>query len=216
MIRKLLVVAAAIAMPVSAIAATGGLASASNPHTAATDTIVCKDISGTVTFTPKEDSTGYTNQSIKSTISARLTGCTTAGSTHEAVTLGVVTGSLTGTKGTVSKPAGKCSGLIGSSTDAGALSTKWSASPAVPNSVLNVKSVTGGANSKGYGTFTIPGSVKGTAIGSFEGTDHGAKDKSVAQTVLKASALLTTCGSSSGLSKFSITQESGVNAVSLG
>ena len=61
MIRKLLVVAAAIAMPVSAIAVTGVMASASSPHSAATDTIVCKDISGTVTFSPKEDKTGYTN-----------------------------------------------------------------------------------------------------------------------------------------------------------
>ena len=61
MIRKLLVVAAAIAMPVSIVAVSGGMASASNPHTAATDTASCKAITGTVKFSPKLDNTGYTS-----------------------------------------------------------------------------------------------------------------------------------------------------------
>ena len=52
MIRKSLVVAAAIAMPVSIIAVSGGMAGASNPHTAATDTIICTKLTGTVSFSP--------------------------------------------------------------------------------------------------------------------------------------------------------------------
>jgi hypothetical protein len=216
MIRKLLVVAAAIAMPVSAVAVTGGMASASGSHggSAATDTIVCTKITGKVVFSPKVDKTGYTNMAIKSTVTATLSGCTVKGTFVDHVTSGSVTGSLTGTKGTVAKPAGKCSGLIGSNADVGALSTKWAASPAVPNSVLNVKSVSGGTHGA-FGTFTIPGTVKGTAAGSFEGTDHGAKDKSVAQTVATAASLITTCDSS-GLSTLSITTDSAAPAVSLG
>ena len=58
MIRKLLVVAAAIAMPVSVVAVGGGIASASNPHTAATDTITCKTLTGTLSFSPKIDRQG--------------------------------------------------------------------------------------------------------------------------------------------------------------
>jgi len=215
MIRKLLVVAAAIAMPVSAIAVTGGLANASSPHSAASDSIVCKDISGTVTFSPVEDKTGYTNQAIKSTVAARLTGCTVSGSTHEAVTLGVVSGSLTGTKGTVAKPAGKCSSLVGSSTDSGTLSTKWSAKPAVANSVLTVKSVSGGTHGSN-GTFTIPGSIKGSAIGSFVGTDKGAKDKSVAQTKDTVTQLLAACNGAGGLKTLTIETDSAAAAVTLG
>jgi hypothetical protein len=216
MIRKLLVVAAAIAMPVSAIAVSSGTATASSPHTAAADTIICKDITGTVTFSPKEDKNGYTNEAVKSTIKATLSGCTVKGATKETVKSGAVTGSITGTKGTASKPAGTCAGLVAkSSTDTGTLTVKWTATPAVSASGLNVKSIAGGTTSGGYGFFTIPGSVKGTANGSFLGTNKGASDTSTSQTKLKASALASTC-LSSGLSSIAITTESGKNAVSLG
>ncbi len=217
MIRKLLVVAAAIAMPVTAIAVSSGTATASSPQTAATDTIICKDITGTVTFSPKEDAAGYVGQSVKSTISATLSGCTASGATKETVTKGVVTGSITGAKGTTKSPAGTCAGLVSkSSTDTGTLTVKWRATPTVPNSGLNVKSIAGGTTSGGYGFFTIPGSVKGTANGSFLGSNSGASDTSTSQTKLKASALATTCLSSSGLSSIAITTEAGKNAVSLG
>ncbi len=216
MIRKLLVVAAAIAMPVSAIAVSSGTATASSPHTAATDTIICKAITGTVTFSPKEDAKGYVGQAVKSTISATLSGCTASGGTKETVTKGTVTGSITGAKGTTKSPAGTCAGLVSkSSTDTGTLTVKWSATPTVPNSGLNVKSISGGTTSGGYGFFTIPGSVKGTANGSFEGSNKGASDTSTSQTKLKASSLGATC-EKSGLSSIAITTESGKNAVSLG
>jgi hypothetical protein len=220
MIRKLLVVAAAIAMPISIVAVSGGVASAANPHTAAnpqtaaTDTIICKDISGKVTFSPKEDKNGYTSGSIHSSISATLTGCTVSGATHETVSKGVVTGTLVGTAGTVAKPAGKCSSLVGNSVDVGSLTTKWTATPAVPNSVLGVKSVTGGTHGS-YGTFKIPGSTKGTPSGSFLGANHGSSDTSTSQTVLSAGTLITDCDNS-GLSTLSITTDSAVAAVSLG
>jgi hypothetical protein len=216
MIRKLLVVAAAIAMPVSAIAISGGMASASNPHTAATDTITCNNITGTVKFSPKEDKTGYTNQAVKSTVTATLTGCKVLGGTKETVTKGTVTGSITGTKGTTKAPAGTCAGLVAkSSTDTGTLTVAWQASPTVPASVLHVKSIAGGTTSKGFGFFTIPGSVKGTASGSFLGSNAGASDKSTSQTVKTAKSLATTC-LSSGLTSISITTELGVTPVSLG
>ena len=162
MIRKLLVVAAAIAMPVTAIAVSSGTATASSPHTAATDTIICKDITGTVTFSPKEDAKGYVGQSVKSTISATLSGCTASGGTKETVTKGVVTGSITGAKGTTKSPAGTCAGLVAkSSTDTGTLTVKWSASPTVPNSGLNVKSISGGHDQWGLRVLHHPGLGQG-------------------------------------------------------
>ena len=59
MFRKLIVVAAAIAMPVSIVAVSGGMAGASNPHTAAADSVSCKGITGTLSFSPKLDAAGY-------------------------------------------------------------------------------------------------------------------------------------------------------------
>jgi hypothetical protein len=215
MFRKLLVVAAAIAMPVSVVAVSGGIASASNSHagSAATDTIICTKLTGTVTFSPKLTSKGYTSGSTTTTVKATVSGCTVKGTYSDKVTSGTVTGTIKGVAGTPTKPSGTCTSLTGSNTDSGTLSTKWAASPAVPNSVLTVKSVTGGVKSS-HGTFTIPGSVKGSAAGSFEGANKGSSDKTVAQTTDTVTQILTAC--SAGVSSLGIETEPGATPVSLG
>jgi len=214
MFRKLLVVAAAIAMPISLVALTGGTASANaKAGSAATDTVVCTAIAGTISFSPKLNNTGYTNQAIKTTVSATLTKCKAAGSFKTTVTKGVVTGSITGVKGTTKKKAGTCAGLEGSSTDTGTLTTKWTASPADANSVLGVKSVKGGTASS-HGTFTIPGTVKGTASGSFLGANKGASDQSNAETTDTLTQILAAC--KAGISSLKIQTDTGKDAVSLG
>lgn len=215
MLRKLLVVAAAVTIPVSVVAVGGGLANAANPHTAAADSISCKDISGTVSFSPKLTGSGYKSGTVKDKISAKVSGCTVSGSTKETVSQGTVSGTISGAAGTSSKPTGTCSGLSGYSTDTGTLTITWKATPAVPASTLGVKSVYGTVSKAGYGLFDIPGKVKSTAGGSFVGSDKGAKDKSVAQTTSKATSILSTC-EKSGLSSIGITQESGTTAVTLG
>jgi hypothetical protein len=215
MFRKLLVVAAAIAMPVSAVAATGGIAGASNSHagSAATDTIVCKTITGTVTFSPKLTTKGYTSGATTTTVKATLGGCTTGGTFKTTVKSGAVTGTIKGTAGTKASPSGTCGALLSKGiNDSGTLSTKWTATPAVPNSVLTIKSVAGGTKNN-HGTFTIPGSTKGSAAGSFEGANKGSGDKTVAQTTMTVSALATAC--SKGISSLAIETEPGVSAVSL-
>jgi hypothetical protein len=214
-VRKLLSVAAAIAMPISVIAIGGGVASASNPHSAASDTIICKDLTGTLTFTPKIDATGYTSGAIKATVSTTVSGCTVKGPTPETVTKGTVTGSITGPAGTKSAPSGKCTSLTKGGLENGTLTTKWTASVATPNSVVVVKSdKTGTAGT--HGTITLPGTVKGSATGSFLGTNHGASDTTTAEASATSSALATQCLSKSGLPSLKIQNETGVNAVSLG
>jgi hypothetical protein len=213
MFRKLLVVAAAIAMPVSIVAVSGGMASASSPHTAAADTIVCTKLTGTVKFSPKLTINGYTSGISTTTVSASLSGCTVKGSTAEKVTGGTVTGTIKGTAGTKASPSGKCASLTGSNADSGTLTTKWKATPAAANSVLNVKSVTGGTKSS-HGTFTIPGKTKGTASGSFLGANKGASDKTVAQTTDTITQILTAC--KAGVSSLAIETEPGTTPVSLG
>jgi hypothetical protein len=190
MIRKLLVVAAAIAMPVSVVAVSGGLAGASNSHgSPATATVACSGLSGSLKFTPHLITAGDGTTPIKTAVSAKLTGCKATGGVT--VTGGTVAGTLTGAAGTKAKPSGTCAGLIGSATETGTLTIKWAPS-SVPSSVLNVKSDTG-ASVGGHGSFTIPGKVKSTASGSFLGTDKGAKDKSVAETTLTTAQILTAC-----------------------
>ena len=209
MIRKILVVAAAVAMPISAVAVTGGFAGAAGARTAATDTIVCKTITGTVGFSPKLTSAGHAKGKESISVTGTLGGCTVSGSTKITVTKGAISGTLVNPSTT-----GTCSSIVGNSADAGPLTVKWTASSTTPNTVLNVKSVTG-ATVSGHGSFTIPGTTKGTASGSFGGTNAGASQKSVAETSLTASSNLTTC-THSGLSSFAIQAESGKSAVSLG
>ena len=187
MFRKMLVVAAAIAMPVSIIAVSGGIAGASNPHagSATTDTVSCTKIAGTVKFSPALTLKGYTSGVTTTTVTATLTGCTAKGTFADKITSGAVTGTIKSTKG----KGGTCGGLTATSiTDAGTLTTKWKASAATPNSGLGIKSIAGGVKSS-HGTFTIPGKVKGTASGSFQGANKGASDKTVAQTTDTTSAV---------------------------
>ncbi len=213
MIRKLLVVAAAIAMPISIVAVSGGTASASNPHTAGTDTITCTKLTGTVKFSPKLTDTGYTSGATTTTVTATVSGCSAKGSFTTKVTSGTVTGTIKGAAGTKASPSGKCAALTGSNTDAGTLTTKWTATPADAPSVLVVKSVAGGTKSS-HGTFTIPGKTVGSASGSFLGANSGKSDKTVAQTTDTLTQILASC--KSGLSTLAIETEPGAVPVSLG
>jgi hypothetical protein len=211
MIRKLLVVAAAIAMPVSVIAVSGGMASASNSHaSAATGTATCTGLKGSIAFTPHLSSKGDGTTPIKAAVTAKLSGCKGVGAT---ISAGSVSGTLTGAPGTKSKPSGTCIGLAsGNAKEVGTLTIKWTPS-SVPATVLKVASDNGGTAS-GHGTFTIPGNVKSTVSGSFAGTDKGAKDKSLAETTATAASILSSC--TKGIASLPIQGVPGKTAVTLG
>ncbi len=212
MIRKLLVVAAAIAMPVSVVAVSGGLAGASNPRTAGTDTITCKALKGTVSFSPALTLKGYTSGVTTTTVKATVSGCTVKGSTKESSVTGTASGTIKSTKG----KGGTCGGLTAKSiTDAGTLTTTWKATPAAAPSVLHIKSVAGGTKNS-HGTFVIPGTTKGSATGSFLGANNGGSDKTVAQTTETVTALATACASKTGLKSLAIETEPGTTPISLG
>lgn len=221
MFRKLAVIAVAIAMPVGVIAATGGIAGATTTGAAAKDSIVCKDITGTLKFSRALNNTGYTSGTIVTTVTAYVTGCTTAGPYHVSVTRGTVTGTLTGATGTVASPTGKCTGLLGSAKEVGTLTTTWSATPGILASKSAIKSDAGGAHS-GYGTFTLPGSTpSGPPTGSFGGANaSGSADKSTAQTALKigtattSGTILYDCGHG-GITSLKIDTDSAAAAISL-
>jgi hypothetical protein len=214
MIRKMLVVAAAIAMPVSIVAVSGGMAGASAPHagSATTDTVSCTKIAGSVKFSPALNMKGYTSGVTTTTVTATLTGCTAKGTFADKITSGAVSGTIKSTKG----KGGTCTGLTAKSiTDAGTLTVKWKASATTANSGLNIKSIAGGVKNS-HGTFTIPGTTKGTAAGSFQGANKGASDKTVAQTTDTATQLAAACSSKNGLSSLAIETEPGATPISLG
>jgi len=214
MLRKLLLVAAATAMPIGFIAATGGMASAKTaPVNATTATVSCTGISGSAKFSPAITSdeaagTGTT------TIKAVLTGCTT--NDGVTVTGAKVAGTLTSTS-----TAGEngCAALAGSSSDTGNLTTTWKTTPKLvtKTSTIDVKSIAGSVGSDGNATFSIPGSTpNGKPSGSFQGKNHGASDSTTAQSTASAASILTTCDSAKGLKSFTFKSPASGAAVSLG
>jgi hypothetical protein len=214
MIRKLLLVACATAMPIGFIAATGGMASAgSAPVNATTATVTCTGISGTAKFSPAittDEAAGTGTTSIK----AVLTGCTT----NDGVT--VTSAKVSGVLST-SSTAGEngCTALAGNSSATGDLTTKWKTSPKLvtATSTIDVKSIAGSIGGDGNATFNIPGSTpNGAASGSFQGTNSGASDTTSAQTTTSAASILSTCEGKKGLKSFAFTTPASGPAVSLG
>jgi hypothetical protein len=215
MIRKMLVVAAAVAIPLGLVAATGGMASAkaAPPINATTNTVTCTGVAGSAKFNPPlktSEAAGNETTSIK----ASLTGCTSnaAGLT---VTSAKVSGSFSsshtaGTNG--------CASLAGSSTESGVLTVTWKTSPKLSSgaSSVTVNSVSGGIGSDGNATFTIPGSTPDSGSGSFSGTDHGASDTTTAQTTTSATSILSTCEGKKGLKSIGIESPQSGNAAFLG
>ncbi len=157
--------------------------------------------------------TGVMSGSTTTTVKATVSGCTVKGTSTDKVASGTVEGTIKGSAGTAKSPSGTCGGLTRSNAVTGTLSTKWKATPGVPNSVLTLKSISGAIKSN-HGTFIIPGSIKGSAAGPFEGTNAGASDKIVAQTTETATRLATACAT--GISSLAIEAEPGVTPVSLG
>jgi hypothetical protein len=213
-IGKLLLIAAFVAVPISGIGVGGGVALASSPHSAANDTIVCKKLTGAITFSPKIDAAGYTSGSLKTTVSTTLSGCTVKGPTPETVSKGTTTGTLISPAGTKTAPSGKCTSLTKGGAVTGTLTTKWTASVATPNSVVVVKSDKAGTAGS-HGTLTLPGTLKGSASGSFLGTNKGASDTTTSEASATSTVLAAQC-LSKGLPSLKLQNAPGVNAVSLG
>lgn len=213
MIRKLLLVAAAAAMPLGLATAVSGTAGAGGSTVNATnDTVTCTGLSGTLKFSPpitKSESAGTTTTTIKATLS----GCTSAPG------LTVTSGSVTGTLSDTHAAEDGCTALAGSLSASGSLTTKWKTSPKLSsgNSVIAVNSVEGGVGGDGNATFDIPGSTpNGTPSGSFQGTDHGASDTTAAQSTVSAVSILGTCDGKKGLKSLSIESPASGAAVNLG
>ena len=210
MLRKLFVVAAAIAMPVSVVAVTAGTAAAKKGPSPATDTATCHSLSGTVNFSPPLTNAGYTSGTETSTLSGTLTGCAAAGTSPVSLTSGSLTGTFSAKPGSAKHPSGTCTGLLGTTKQKGSISVAWSSSPSVAPTAIQVKTVTGGTSGS-QATFSLGGKYKG----SFGGADKGKSSSTSAQTVQTVATLAGECAGA-GISSINIVGPSSGDAVTLG
>lgn len=222
MLRKLLLAAAAVAMPIGVVAATAGPASAAKvidntgpAHASCTSSggsITFKVPIGIVTSGGYQAPTKNKGQQIK--VAGVVFTCTSS-----AVT-GTFTGTLSGkikTTNPTDTPAQEysCTGLVGVSpvppgTLAGTLKVKWAAPVGQKfgggsKTAITVTSISGGVDGGGHGTFTIPGHPgTGSLSGSFAGTDGGASSTSTNATADTEASLAGLCSSAAGLSSINL------------
>jgi len=217
MIRKLLLIAAAVAMPVGIIAASAGTASAKGVTTDAVGapaTASCTTSGGTLTFKTPLGLAGGSyvfptkNKGNQITVAGVTFSCTSS------AVSGTFSGTLSG-KIKTTNPSDtaaqeySCTALSGVSpaaggTLAGTLKIKYTA-PAgqkfsEKDSSIAVTSILGGVNGSGDGTFTIPGNPgTGSISGAFPGSDAGASSTSTDATAASEATLATDCQTAPGL-----------------
>ena len=202
MIRKMLVIAAAVAMPVSVVAATAGTAGAGAPKVNATDyTVTCTGITAKADFSPALTTAGGASSNEKTSISGKASGCTATpngGGTPITVSGATLKGTINNATSTHT-----CGGLTSPTTETGSLSIKWKTNPKLTDttSVVNPTTVTGGVGADLHATFQL---AFGTATsGPFQGTDSGVSSSTNAETTIGISAIETACNGK-GLKSVSI------------
>jgi hypothetical protein len=211
MIRKMLLVAAAVAMPIGIIAGTAGVASA---HGSVTDTTTgvdatCTSTGGTISFKTAigvANGSGYVYPTKNKGQKIKITGVNLT-CTSPAVSgtfTGVASGKLLSLNPT-ELPAVFYSAatILGNDPAAGGslsgtLKIKWTPPPGQKFSdkvtINTINSVVGGIDTIGgdsYGSFAIPGSTPGSLSGAFAGTDNGATATSFEVTAQDETALTT-------------------------
>jgi hypothetical protein len=200
MIRRILTVVAAAAIPVGFIVATSGMASAGGGPNVMNDTASCTAVTGSLSFNPPLSDTG-TATSDTVTIKLAYSGCTDGSSL-----LTTLTGKV---KGTFVTASNSCAGLESPTIVTTGLVSKWKMSPkGTPNTTTLIAGETeSGVSSGGDGEFVIgaPGASPGpSSTGAFEGTDGGASSNGTLVTTLTTGELGTACGSPKGLKKVGI------------
>ena len=213
MIRKMLVVAAAAAMPITAIAATGGISGAGAPKVDATTyTVACTGISATAKFSPALTTLGGPASNEATSIKGSATGCTvtpTLGGTPVSVTSVKISGTINNAGSTHT-----CGGLTTATSETGSLTAKWKTTPKLTaaSSVVNPNSVLGGVGGDGHATFAL--SFGAATSGPFQGTDGGITSSNSAETVLPVAGptgILALCGGK-GIKSLAITTNTNLGA----
>ena len=185
--KKLLVAAAAVAMPVGLVAATGGIASAKGPMIDVSNaSITCTNVTGQLKFAPALTVAGGKpeNTNVKLTV----TGCTVSGVAGVTVSSGKGAGVLH----SASNGAG---GLLGATAVTGQVNIKWASSPKLTSkmSTVTVTFFTGGTSTDGFATLDITAG-HASVSGDFSGGDNGALTTLHAETGQSVATLGTDIG----------------------
>ena len=206
MIRKILMVGAAAAMPVGALAMGAGIAGASTTYSVGTATASCTTSGGKVAFKVPlgvPTSSIPTSQWVQPPAGPQTTKVSKITLT---CTSSAVTGTFTGSAAGVITSASSDYALTGLSggalPDSGSLTIKWKAPSgqkfSSKSSVLSFTDIIGGTGAcvanplDTCGTFTVPGTVgSATITGAFAGSDGGASSTTSSSTTQDETTLLT-------------------------
>ncbi|HEV3282512.1 MAG TPA: hypothetical protein VG032_12995 [Acidimicrobiales bacterium] len=216
MLRKMLLIAAAVAMPLGFIAATAGTASAKSViDTTDGATASCTSSGGTITFKVGIGLAGGSyvfptkNKGNQIKVAGVVLTCTSSAVPQGSFT-GVASGKIkTANPGETPQQFYGCTSLVGVSpgpggTLAGSLKIKWTAPVGVKFSdkkdTINISTILGGVNMAGQGTFTIPGNPgTGSITGAFNDSDGGASSSSTTATAQTETQLAGECTQAGGL-----------------
>jgi len=206
--KKLLIAAVVVAMPLGMVAVANATEAGASPPTIQADgTIHCTTIGGAVKFSPADHTTGTTNTE-NTSIAAKMTGCTVSGSTNLAAG-SVVTGKASSTIVTTStdNSANSCGGLSAGKPQT--LTIAWTSKVAgvvvqkLKSSTVSFNGFDAVFNGSGDAGFDLPGDTGGTAsatpTSSFLGGDNGASSDSNVFGKLSISVLTGKCNSLTGL-----------------
>ncbi len=200
--KKLVLAAAAVAMPVGMIAATAGVAGAGAPKTDVSNaSITCTTVTGTLKFAPALTLAGGSPENTN--VKLAVSGCTVTGAAGVTVSAGKGAGVLHSASNGVA-------GLLGSTAVTGQVNIKWTSNVKLTSkmSTVTVTAFTGGTPSDGYASLAITAGSASTA-GDFTGGDAGANTALYAESGQTVSALtgIVTAPKSKGIK--SITMVSG-------
>ncbi len=182
--KKLLMVAAAAAMPVGMLAATAGIAGAGAPKVDVTHaTISCSTVTGQAKFAPALTLAGGNpeNTNVKLTLGE----CTVAGVSGVTITSGSGSGVL-------HSASNSALNLLGPVAVTGQINVKWKSSVklASKTSTVTVTVVTGGTPADGYASLAVTAGNASVA-GDFAGTDSGATSTLYTESTETVSTLTT-------------------------
>jgi hypothetical protein len=180
--KKLLMAAAAVAMPVGILASTAGIAAAVTKTDVTHNTITCSTVTGKAKFAPALVLGGAQpeNTSIKIT----LGGCTTDAA---GVTISAGSGS-----GVLHSATNNATALLGPTAVTGSIKIKWTSNVALTNkdSTVTVTVITGGIPGDGYASLAVTAGHASVA-GDFGGSDLGATSTLYSETTQTIATLTT-------------------------
>jgi len=163
--KKFVLTAAVVAMPLGLVAGTAGIAGAGGPGTDVSHaTITCTTVTGGLKFAPALTTAG--GQPLNTNVKLAISGCTVSGVAGVTVSAGKGAGVLHAANNSATA-------LAGTTTVTGQINVKWSSNVklASKTSTLTVTATTGGTSGS-YASISI-GSGQATVSGDFAGTDSG-------------------------------------------